>query len=105
MLPTELDPGIGRRPVRPETGRTAAWGDPAVILTCGVATGSARDDPFITNGVRWAIHDVGAGQRWTTVGRSTNVQLVIPDAYDNQSSLVIGLAAPITKALRGPVSQ
>ncbi len=85
------------------SGRTAAWGDPAVVLRCGVPSGSQRDDPFVIDGVRWAIHDAGTSQRWRTVGRSTDVELVIPDAYDNQSALVISVAGPIARTLPGPV--
>lgn len=101
-LPAELAPGVRRRPVTPEAGRTAAWGAPAITLQCGVPVGNLADDPFGTDGVMWAIHDIGAGQRWTTTALGVNIALDIPDHYDAQAELVIGLAPAIKATLPAP---
>ncbi len=102
-LPTELAPGVRRRPVTPETGRTAAWGVPSITLQCGVGVGSLADQPFGADGVIWAIHDVGAGQRWTTTGLGVNITLDLPDHYDAQAELIIGLSPAIKATLPTPL--
>jgi hypothetical protein len=99
-LPQDVAEGVGRREVSPDRRTTAAWGDPAVTLRCGVAEGSARDDPYEFDGVRWALHDVGAARRWTTRGRAVNVEVVVPDAYSSQAELLGGLAVALAPTAR-----
>jgi hypothetical protein len=98
-LPEQLGSGIPLRQAQPVSDTTAAWGDPAITLRCGVAEGSARDDPYTFNGVRWALHDTGAARTWTTVGRKVNVVVEVPDAYSGQAELVGSVSFVIAKAL------
>jgi len=74
----------------------AAWGEPPVTLRCGVPAGSSSDEPYAFDGVRWVVHDDGATNRWTTVGPGTQVRVVVPDAYDAQGELLIGLSRSLT---------
>ena len=101
-LPAELAPGVRRRPVTPDTGRTAAWGAPAITLQCGVEVGSLKDLPFGADGVMWAIHGIDAGRRWTTTGLGVNLTLDIPERYEAQAELVIGLSFAIKATLPTP---
>ena len=101
-LPAELAPGVRRRPVTPAAGRTAAWGAPPITLQCGVGVGNLADTPFGTDGVMWAIHDFGAGQRWTTTGLGVNITLDIPDRYGAQAELIIRLSPAIKATLPAP---
>ena len=101
-LPAELAPDARRRPVTPDSGRTAAWGAPPITLQCGVPVGSLQDQPFGADGVTWAIHDIGAAQRWTTSDRGVNISLDIPDHYDAQAELIIGLSPAIKATLPTP---
>ncbi len=98
-LPEQVASGTARREANPVSDTTAAWGDPPITLRCGVAEGSARDQPFTINEVRWAMHDTGASRTWTTVGRKVNVAVEIPDAYSNQAELVGTVSFAVTKAL------
>ena len=93
LLPTSLG-GRAARPVSDPS--TAAWGSPAITLRCGVPAGSTRDEPYVFDGVRWVVHDDGAANRWTTYGRATEVQVVVPDAYDGQAELLIALSPALT---------
>ena len=95
VLPSTLA-GESRRATTPESATTAAWGDPAITLVCGVPAGSALDDPYEFDGVRWALHDVGAARAWTTLGRRVNVVVTIPDAYDGQAELLGSLAEALS---------
>ena len=98
-LPGEIDPGVARRPVVAATDRTAAWGDPAVTLECGVPEPDRPDQPTRVNGVTWSVRDIGAGFRWTTRGLAVFVAVDIPDAYDNGAELVNPLAGPLQATL------
>ena len=88
-----------RRPVEGTPGRLAAWGDPPVTLECGVTLPERPEEPVSVNGVLWSVRDIGAGFRWTTTGRTVDVAVEIPDAYENGAELVNPLAAPIEQNL------
>ena len=98
-LPDEVDPGVERRPVEGDADRTAAWGDPPVVLTCGVDEPDRPDQPVQVNGVRWSVRDIGAGFRWTTEELAVPVSVEIPDAYENAGELVNPLAEPLLQTL------
>ena len=98
-LPDEVDPGVERREVTGGSERFAAWGDPAVVLECGVVRPDREEPPAIVNGVAWTVRDVGAGFRWTTRDLVVNLAVDVPDAYPNGAELVNPLAAPITGTL------
>jgi len=98
-LPDEIDPGVRRRPVEGGGGRAAAWGDPPVVLTCGVPVPDRPDEPAQVDGVVWSVRDTGAGFRWTTEQFAVPVALEVPDAYDNGGELVVPLAAPLRDSL------
>ena len=99
-LPDELGSGLERRQANPVSDTTAAWGNPAVTLRCGVVEGSGNDQPYTINEVRWALHDNGSSRAWTTRGRAVNVVVEIPDAYDNQAELIGTVSFVVAKALR-----
>ncbi len=87
-LPVALDHAV-RRVTTPDPKTTAAWGDdPAITLTCGGPTGNPQDEPFEVDGMRWAVHDIGAGHAWTTRDRRPAVTVTLPDRYENQAELV-----------------
>ncbi|MCW2542964.1 MAG: hypothetical protein JWM40_516, partial [Frankiales bacterium] len=91
-LPHELPQGLKQRATVPPSTTTTAWGDPPIVLRCGVPAGLEVDDPYSFNAVRWAMHDVGAARRWTTKGLTPNVEVVVPDAYSSQAELLGSLA-------------
>jgi hypothetical protein len=99
VLPEEVDPGVTRRPVEPDTGRTAAWGDPPVTLECGVEPPERLEQPVVVNGVGWTVRDVGAGFRWTTSGREVLVAVTIPDDYTNGVEIVFPLSPAVAEAV------
>jgi hypothetical protein len=97
-LPDEVDPGVRRRPVQPDDGRTAAWGDPAVTLECGVLAPEREEPPFAVNGVVFTTRDVGAATRWTTYGRTVLAAVTVPDGYSG-AEIVLPLAEPVAATL------
>jgi hypothetical protein len=99
-LPATLHQGQKRRETTPTSPTTAAWGDPAVLLRCGVSPGDPRDEPYEFNGVRWTLHDTGASRTWTSARLRVNVSVEVPDAYSGQAEL-LGALAPTLLTL-GP---
>ena len=107
-LPGEIDPGVERREVEVEVGdeadpgadgRFAVWGDPVVVLECGVPLPDRLEPPAIVNGVAWTVRDIGPGFRWTTRDLTVNVSVDIPDVYANGAELINPLAAPLLQTV------
>ena len=98
-LPAAIDPGVERRPVEGDPAGFAAWGDPPVLLQCGVAVPDRQEQPATVNGVAWSVRDIGAGFRWTTTELGVNISVDIPDGYANGAELINPLAAPILATL------
>jgi hypothetical protein len=110
LLPQTLM-GRKRRSSSPASAETAAWGDPAITLRCGVAEpgplnpASPDYDPLEQNtvsvmvdGVCWLTQPVGDGFTFTTVKQQTYVQVSVPGAYAGQAYPLPALAGPVLKA-------
>lgn len=84
---------------------TAAWGDPAVELRCGVprpevlSPGSEHYNPTSdaaeVNGVSWLIEEREDGYRFTTTERSAYVEVTVPGAYAPEIGVLTELAAAV----------
>ena len=81
-LPQELDKGVRRRPVTGDATRTAAWGDPAVTLQCGVPLPDQTQTPLLVDGLPFVTKEGGGRVLWTTQDRAVNVLLDIPTSYE-----------------------
>jgi hypothetical protein len=100
-LPREL----AGRPARPVSGaarQAAAWGDPAIVLRCGVAEApvSPTAQLLIIEGVSWTTTETDAAVRWTSTSLPVPVEILVPNAYRDIAAAEIlnPLAAPIKKA-------
>jgi hypothetical protein len=97
-----------RRPVDPPDAFAAAWGDPAIVLRCGVPKPAGFDEFStcqVTNGVGWFIPEnqiTGAPEDivMTTVGRAQNVEVRIPSAYWPPAATMVDLTKAITSTIR-----
>ncbi len=81
----------------------AAWGDPAIVLRCGVPS-PAGYDKFSAcqrvNGLDWfvpdeASDDQGADVVLTTVGREPRVELVVPAARRPPVAAMVDVGAAV----------
>jgi hypothetical protein len=82
----------------PESPFTAAWGSPPIVLRCGVTTPSGLQPTSqlaTVNSVDWLPERSGDGYRFTTVGRTANVELVVPGAYAPEADALVDLAATV----------
>jgi hypothetical protein len=100
LLPLELM-NEQSRPVTSASPFAYAWGNPAVVLVCGVVqpAGYVRGASAIQiNGVQWYVdtHDPKTVV-WTTVDRPVNVEVRVPVSSD--SAPVTALTTEIAKAL------
>lgn len=103
-LPSKVD-GQDRRDPEPASALTAGWGDPAIILRCGVQRPAKMDDPEAdgveVNGVGWLLEKRDDGSfRFTTTLRKAYVEVTIPEQRtgDGMAPLV-DLASCTKKAI------
>jgi hypothetical protein len=101
--------GLSRRTVEPQSALTAGWGNPTVVLRCGVprpgvlTPGSAAYNPTSdavdVNGVSWLIQQLSDGYRFTTTGRQVFVEVTVPHRYAPEVNPLTDLAAAVKKTI------
>lgn len=102
-LPDTLD-GAGRRPTTPDSPATAAWGEPPLVMRCGVPRPPALEPTSVlldVDSVGWLPEPLEAGTLFTSVDWPTSeqpvyVEIAIPDAYAAPGSIVADLTAALT---------
>jgi len=84
-----------------DTAYGAAWGDPAIVLTCGVGAVDLTDVPpcTVVNGVGWVVQEGDGRTVLTADGYRPRVQVVVPDDYEQPAGLVTGLASLVKRYL------
>jgi hypothetical protein len=102
-LPDRLD---GRTPTTasPVSSLTAAWGDPAVVLRCGVPKPRLLEptsEVIEIDGVQWFLHETDAAYVFTTVGREAFVQVRVPTKVPREQATapLVDLARPVISAV------
>nr|WP_203615677.1 DUF3515 domain-containing protein [Streptomyces sp. SID13726] len=103
-LPSEVD-GQDRRDPEPASRLTAGWGNPAIILRCGIDRPTKMNDPNAdgveVDGVGWLLEKQDDGSfRFTTTLRKAYVEVTIPKGRtgDGMAPLV-DLAPAMKKAI------
>nr|WP_270888663.1 DUF3515 family protein [Pedococcus sp. 5OH_020] len=99
---------VGGRAARPVTVKApavrtdaAAWGDPAIIATCGwPALGPTEQECLAVDGVDWVAEPLSDGVRFTTFGRTPALEVLVPDAYKPEPLLLPAFRA-VAEALPG----
>lgn len=90
-----LPPSIAGVDLTSRDGLVAQWGAPAIVLRCGVEkppsqTPGARCD--VVNDVGWFAEQTAEGWRFTTIGRSANVEVSVPATYAPEANALVGLS-------------
>ncbi len=90
-----------RRPVTGGAGQNAAFGDPPIVLSCGVTAPSVPQDAdlYELSGVCWFPEQRADGQVWTTVDRQVPVRVTVPKAYDPPGQWVIDFSPAVAGAV------
>jgi hypothetical protein len=92
-LPTTVL-GEDRVEVEGDTAYGAAWGDPAIVLTCGVDAVDTRDAPpcLMADGVGWIVVEEGDDDTvFVADGYEPRVRVVVPDDYAPEADAVTEL--------------
>jgi hypothetical protein len=94
-----------RRTSEDGAGFGAAWGDPAIVLTCGVPRPKGLDAfaaCTVANGVGWYL-PASQGQDepvdMTTVGRAVRVEVEIPAEYFPPATTMADLAPALRRTV------
>jgi Protein of unknown function (DUF3515) len=99
-LPVQLGK-LDSRPVFSNSAAVVAWGDPPVVLRCGVAepAGYRNDSELQTiDGVDFYVAQTPATTVWTTVDRPVYVEISVPTNY--AGAPVARLVTAITASLK-----
>lgn len=99
--------GQSRRAVSPDDAPAAAWGDPAIVVTCGVPQPEAYDEfssCIDIDGTGWfatdeALEDLSSDLVVTELTHRPRVQVVVPPERRGDDRVLAGLAAPVRQAL------
>ena len=78
----------------------AAWGDPAIVLRCGVEKPEALTPSsrcFNVNDVGWLAETTADGYLFTTIGRRFHVSVEVPKTYDPAADALADLASSVKK--------
>jgi hypothetical protein len=100
-----------REDPEPASQLTAGWGNPAIILRCGVPRPPKMVDPSVSqgldpdavaggvDGVDWLMEKAdGGAYRFTTASRLVYVEVTVPADRD-RSAVLIDLAPAVKKAI------
>ncbi|MER7349611.1 DUF3515 domain-containing protein [Streptomyces aurantiacus] len=107
QLPEKVE-GLGRTDPGPKSDLTAGWGDPAIILRCGVERPPEMLDPEIAksdgvkvNGVAWLLQKRDDGSYVFTTGlRLAYVEVTLPKERTGDGlGPLTDFAAPIKKTI------
>lgn len=86
---TRLDPRVVH--TTPETPYVVAWGDPAIVLRCGVrrpedlaaGSGALFVDGGVVTGPFYDVIKDGDANVWTTVDREPYISITVPRKYNS----------------------
>lgn len=77
-----------------------AWGDPAIILRCGVAEPADLEptSPCHQIGeIGWFAEEGSRGTVFTTIGREFSVSVEVPEDYEPQADALVDLESVIAQ--------
>ncbi len=83
----------------PGHASAAAWGDPPIVLRCGVSrppglTRTSRCD--VVDDVGWFSLRVGDGWLFTTIGREAYVEISVPGSYTPAANALADISSALT---------
>jgi hypothetical protein len=96
-LPERID-SERRRKVTPDDTLTASWGDPPMVLRCGVGAPPLESPPAPApqvDGVTWSARKLRDGYLFTTSGRTVFVEMLVPGRYAPEVNPLVDLAPAV----------
>lgn len=88
---------LSQRPVTAGPEQNAAYGDPAITVSCGVAMPEIppTDLVYPLSRVCWHSADRPEATEWTTVDREVPVRVTVPKRYDEPGQWTIAFSDPV----------
>lgn len=110
-LTSQCEPIVAAAPIRvlgelqrettPTEAAALAWGDPPIVLVCGVDFSREPDAQVLeVNGVAWVAQESPDGTIFTTVEPDPVVQVRVPAAYRPEADVLTELDAAISAGRR-----
>jgi hypothetical protein len=91
-----------RRTTHPASPALAAWGDPAIILRCGVESpGASTNHCETVDSIDWVVQSLSDGEDFTTFGRTPAIQVLVPKHYAPEEFALTGLSAAVATIPQG----
>jgi uncharacterized protein DUF3515 len=89
-----------RRPVSAGAEQNAAYGSPAITVTCGSAAAvvAPTDTVFPLSGVCWVARPMAGATVWTTVDRQVPVAVSVPGPGEGSAQSVVPFSAALAAA-------
>jgi len=88
-----------QRETTPVDAAAIAWGDPPIVMACGVdSRPTANAQVIAIDGVEWIAEGVDEGTVFTTFNRTPVVQLRVPSKYRPEIDAVSALSALIIES-------
>ena len=97
-LPEQLT-NASRRSVTPTSPFVAAWGDPAIILRCGVPRPASYDPTsqvVLVDGISWYAESRGDAMTFTVMNRIVFIEVTVPESYAPEGNVLVDLGAAIS---------
>lgn len=99
QLPQKVD-GLSRHDLKPRSRLTAGWGDPSIVMRCGVPRPAVDNDQNAdaveVDGVGWSIEPRSGGSfRLTTTLRQVYVEVTLPKRYAGDLGPLTDLAGAV----------
>jgi len=101
QLPTAVR-DLRLRPVTAGHEQNAAYGDPAITVSCGgpKATFPPTDQVFQLSRVCWHQVDRAEATEWTTVDREVPVRVTVPKSYDGPAQWTTAFSNTVLGTVR-----
>lgn len=76
----------------------AAWGDPIIVLQCGVAKPASEvllPDLLTVNEIDWRYEELTGGTRFYSDSLQVNIRIDVPSDYGNPTGVLVDLSASL----------
>lgn len=79
-----------QRETTPRDAAAIAWGDPPIVLVCGIDHDAPPDAQVITiEGIDWVAQESDAGTVFTTLSQAPTIQVRVPVDYRPEIDAVV----------------
>jgi len=104
-LPATVDGHDRRALTKPARASARAWGDPAIVLRCGVARPAGykpTGDCLVIDDIEWYVEPATGGTIFTVVGADPRIEVSVPTAYTPPSDVLVDVGNAIAATIKHP---